>query len=64
MAIFVYTETDKNGFTPISLDAVSFAKKIASQKREELIALCINTENPEFLQKLEQIKSYLFIAIV
>ena len=51
MAIFVYTETDKNGFTPISLEAVSFAKKIASQKREELIALCINTENPEFLQK-------------
>lgn len=51
MAIFVYTETDKNGFTPISLEAISFAKKIASQKREELIALCINTENPEFLQK-------------
>ena len=51
MAIFVYTETDKNGFTPISLEAISFAKKIASQKIEELIALCINTENPEFLQK-------------
>ena len=51
MAIFVYTETDKNGFTPISLEAVSFAKKIASQKKEELIALCINAENPEFLQK-------------
>ena len=51
MAIFVYTETDKNGFTPISLEAISFAKKIASQKKEELIAVCINTENPEFLQK-------------
>ena len=51
MAIFVYTETDKNGFTPISLETVSFAKKIASQKKEELIALCINTENPDFLQK-------------
>ena len=51
MAVFVYTETDKNGFTPISLEAVSFAKKIASQKKEELIALCINAENPDFLQK-------------
>ena len=51
MAVFVYTETDKNGFTPISLEAISFAKKIASQKKEELIAVCINTENPEFLQK-------------
>lgn len=51
MAIFVYTETDKNGFTPISLETISFAKKIASQKNEELIALCINAENPEFLQK-------------
>ena len=51
MAIFVYTETNKNGFTPISLEAISFAKKIASQKKEELVALCINAENPEFLQK-------------
>ena len=51
MAIFVYTETDKNGFTPISLEAISFTKKIASQKKEELIALCINAENPDFLQK-------------
>lgn len=51
MSIFVYTESDKNGFTAESLEAISFAKKWASQQNKELIALCINAKTPEFLKK-------------
>ncbi|MEK9756138.1 MAG: electron transfer flavoprotein subunit alpha/FixB family protein [Bacteroidota bacterium] len=51
MAILVYTESEKNEIKKSSFEAISYGRALADEMSIDLICICFNCSNIEFLKK-------------